>query len=345
MEVITIKSFKKTVCMLLVLFLIIYLTLNSIYDKDTFNTMIHGFKDLNIYYIGIATLLMVICFLLYGYYYTYTFKIFNVDVKLPKGVFYAMVEFYFSGITPSATGGQPVQMYYMTKDKIPIKNSYIALIVNTLYFKIAIIFLGILVLIFKNNIITSFKPVHIGFIYFGLICDFLFCILLLLFLFNRKLIKKCLEWIFKFFRILNVFKKYTEKNIDDILGDYQEDINKLVDNKWKMNNSLILVFILRVINFSIAYVVYKGLGLSGYSYLDLLAIQISVQLAIEMVPIPGGSYVSEKMFFYIFSIVFSTAFASLGMLLTRAFIFYIPIILFGIIIFIYNIVNKVKDFF
>ena len=152
-------------------------------------------------------------------------------------------------------------------------------------------------------------------------------------------------FIFKCFRKVKIFKKYTDKNIDDILGDYKEDINTLVSNKWKLSISLLIVFIIRIINFSIAYVVYRGLGLSGYSYFDLLAIQISVQLAIEMVPIPGGSYVSEKMFFYIFSIVFSTTFASLGMLLTRAFIFYIPIIVFGIIIFIYNIINKVKDFF
>jgi len=331
--------------MLLVLFLIIYLTLNSIYDKDTFITMMHGFKDLNIYYIGLALLLMVVCFIVYGYYYTYTFKLFNIDVKLLKGIFYSMVEFYFSGITPSSTGGQPVQMYYMTKDRIPIKNSYITLIVNTLLFKIVIIFLGILMLIFKNDLIMNFKSIHIGFIYLGLICDVLFSLLLLVFLFNRKLIKKCLTFIFKCFRKIKILKKYTDKNIDDILGDYKEDINILVSNKWKLSISLLIVFIIRIINFSIAYVVYRGLGLSGYSYFDLLAIQISVQLAIEMVPIPGGSYVSEKMFFYIFSIVFSTSFASLGMLLTRAFIFYIPIILFGIIIFIYNIINKVKDFF
>ena len=331
--------------MFLVLSLIIYLTLNSIYDKETFNTMIHGFKDLNIAYIFIALFLTCLYFIIYGYYYSYTFKVFNVDVKLPKGIFYAMVEFYFSGITPSATGGQPVQMYYMTKDKIPIKNSYITLLINTLYFKIAIILLFIFVLILKNDIILKFQPIHLGFLYFGLICDILFCILLLLLLFNRKLIKKCLELIFKFFKKLKVFKKYTDRDIDEILGDYKEDLNILTNNKAKMNYSLFLVFILRIINFSIAYVVYKGLGLSGYSYFDLLAIQISVQLAIEMVPIPGGSYVSEKMFFYIFSIVFSTAFASLGMLMTRAFLFYIPIVVLGIIIFIYNIINNIKDFF
>ena len=331
--------------MFLLLVLIILLTLNSIYDKNSFNTLIHGITNINVIYLSIGLLMMVIYFLLQGYYYKYTFNIFNVKTPYFKSVFYSLVEFYFSGITPSATGGQPVQLYYMTKDKIPIKNSYITLIINTLYFKIAIIVLGILVLIFNNNIIINFKPIHLGFLYFGLICDILFSILLLLFLFNQKLIRKCLTWIFKWFKKFNIFKKYTSKNIDEILDTYNGDIITLLSNKGRMLFSLFIVFILRIINFSIAYVVYRGLGLSGYSYLDLLAVQISVQLAIEMVPIPGGSYVSEKMFYYIFSIIFVGGFASLGMLITRAIIFYIPILVTGLIIFIYNIVYKVRDFF
>lgn len=29
---------------------------------------------------------------------------------------YSFIGFFYSGITPSATGGQPVQLYYMSKD-------------------------------------------------------------------------------------------------------------------------------------------------------------------------------------------------------------------------------------
>jgi len=344
-EVITIKSFKKNLIMFFVLILIILLTLNSIYDKESLRLIITGFPKIKFEYVCIGFTLMVLYYVLYGYYFSYTFKLFNIKVPLFKGVFYGLVEFYFSGITPSATGGQPVQMYYMSKDKIPIKNSYIALLINTMFFKIAIIVLGILCLLLKQNIIGYFKPIHMGFFYFGLICDILFCVLLCLFLFHSGLIKKTLKWIFKFFKKFNIFKKYTDKDVDEIIVDYKSDLKVLLSNKTKFLYSLFLVFLVRIIYFSIAYIVYRGLGLSGYSYFDMLAIQISVQMAIEMVPIPGGSYVSEKMFFYIFSIVFLTEFASLGMLLTRAFIFYIPIIVTGLIIFVYNIVHKVRDFF
>lgn len=339
------KSFKKNLIMFLVLALIIVLTLYSIYDKESLRLIITGFPKIKIEYICIGFALMILYYCLYGYYFTYTFKLFGIKVPVLKGIFYGLVEFYFSGITPSATGGQPVQMYYMSKDNIPIKNSYIALLINTMFFKIAIIVLGLLALFFKQDIIVYFKPIHMDFFYFGLVCDVLFCILLGMFLFNSALIKRTLSWIFKFFKKFHIFKKYTDKDIDEIIVDYKEDLNVLLSNKFKFIYSLLLVFVVRIIYFSIAYVVYKGLGLSGYSYLDMLAIQVSVQMAIEMVPIPGGSYVSERMFFYIFSIVFLTEFASLGMLLTRAFIFYIPIVVTGIIIFIYNIVYKVRDFF
>ena len=331
--------------MFLVLVLIIGLTLNSIYDKESLKLIITGFPKIQFNYICLGFGLMFAYYLLYGYYFTYTFSLWGIKVPFFKGVFYGLVEFYFSGITPSATGGQPVQMYYMSKDKIPIKNSYIALLINTMFFKIAIIVLGIVMLFTKQNIIGLFKTIHMDFFYFGLICDVLFCLLLAMFLFNSALIKRTLKWIFKFFKKFHIFKKYTDKDVDEIVGDYKEDLTLILTNKYKLLFSLILVFIVRIIYFSIAYVVYRGLGLSGYSYFDMLAIQVSVQMAIEMVPIPGGSFVSEKMFFYIFSIVFLTEFASLGMLLTRAFIFYIPIIVTGIIIFIYNIVNKVRDFF
>ena len=37
-----------------------------------------------------------------------------------KSFCYACIDIYFCGITPSATGGQPVLAYYMSKDDVSI---------------------------------------------------------------------------------------------------------------------------------------------------------------------------------------------------------------------------------
>ena len=49
---------------------------------------------------------------------------------------YSCIEFYFSAITPSSTGGQPAQIYYMAKDGIPIAKSTMALLLNTVVLEI-----------------------------------------------------------------------------------------------------------------------------------------------------------------------------------------------------------------
>ena len=91
--------------------------------------------------------------------------------------------------------------------------------------------------------------------------------------------------------------------------------------------------------FSIAYVVYRSLGFGAYSYFDLLTIQISVQLAIEVMPLPGGAWLSENMIYSMFVLIFANKYADVGMLLTRTFSFYIPILISGFVV-LMNILFK-----
>ena len=93
--------------------------------------------------------------------------------------------------------------------------------------------------------------------------------------------------------------------------------------------------------FSIAYLVYRALGFNSYNYLDLLCVQVTVQLAVEMLPIPGGSLLSEMMFYNMFTLIFLSKNADTGMLLTRTFSFYIPILVSGLIILSYSVYDRV----
>ena len=71
-------------------------------------------------------------------------------------------------------------------------------------------------------------------------------------------------------------------------------------------------------------------------------LQVSVQVAIEALPLPGGAGLSEGMLHNLFVMLFASKLADVGMLLTRTFSFYIPLIVSGIIILIYNIIVKQK---
>ena len=59
-----------------------------------------------------------------------TLKALNEKSTFLKNVKYALIGFFFSSITPAASGGQPMQIYYMYKDKISVANSTLTLLIN-----------------------------------------------------------------------------------------------------------------------------------------------------------------------------------------------------------------------
>ena len=337
------KSKKKYVLMFLFFVLIIFLTFYSIFDHDSLPSIINNIKKINIIYIIICLIIVFLYFLLQGIYMKSILKSLRKKISLKKGMFYSLVEFYFSGITPSSTGGQPVQLYYMTKDKIPMRKGYITLMLNTIYFKLIILILGLIVLLFKNTYILNHSIVYIIFFILGFVVDTLVVVGCFLLLFKQNIIKKILKFILKIcskFKFLS--KKTKDFNVTSILNKYKDELKFINNNKKIVILNFLLTFIQRLLLFSIAYIIYKSLGFNKYSYFDLLAIQVTVQVAIEALPLPGGAGLSEKMFHDIFITVFGISFADIGMLLTRTFSFYIPLLVSGIIILINMFISKKK---
>ena len=81
-----------------------FLTFNSIYSKDSLEVIAESLKNINVFYILICVLIIFIYFILQGIYMKVILKTLDYRIPLRKGIFYSMVEFYFSGITPSSTG-------------------------------------------------------------------------------------------------------------------------------------------------------------------------------------------------------------------------------------------------
>lgn len=268
-------------------------------------------------------------------------KTLKIKIPLKKGIFYSLVEFYFSGITPSSTGGQPVQLYYMTKDKIPVRKSYITLLLNTIYFKLVLLILGILALILKPQYIFNYSGIYQIFFVLGFIVDIVMIIFCYMLIFKQKYIKGIINWVIKLSDKTKILKSKTEKlDINELLRDYKEELKCLKNKKSSIIKAFILTFIQRLTLFSVAYIIYRSLGFNSFTYLDLLMIQVCVGVASESLPLPGGTGLSEKTLQTIFITIFGVTSADLGMLLTRTFSFYIPLIVSGLIILAVVIIKK-----
>lgn len=270
-------------------------------------------------------------------------KALNHKISIIKGVFYSLVEFFFSGITPSSTGGQPVQLYYMTKDKIPMRKSYVTLLLNTIYFKLILLILGVGVLFFHSSYVINSSFIYRLFFILGFTIDLAVVIFGFMLLYKTKWIKKIYLSLVYFANKLEIKKKKIDKKeIDAVLKKYKDEIVFVKTHKMVVFITFLITFIQRIVLFSIIYVIYISLGFNKLSYFDLLAIQIIVQITIESVPLPGGVGVSEGMLHGLFVMIFASKMADVGMLLTRTFTFYIPLILSGFILLLEYIYRKCK---
>lgn len=283
---------------------------------------------------------MIIYFICQGIYTKYILKTLNKKVTLSKATFYSIVEFFFSGITPSSTGGQPIQLYYMKKDNIPLRKSYITLILNTVFFKLILLILGGIVLLFNNTYLINTNTIYKVFFILGILVDVIMISLGLLLVFKKELTTKLYN------KIMSIYNKLTRKkkeiDINRVMKKYEEEIDYIKTHKKNVIIAFLITFIQRMSMFSIIYVVYRALGYNSYDYITLVSLQISVQVAMEAVPFPGGVGVSEGMLHNLFVTLFSIKLADVGMLLTRTFTFYIPLIGSGLIILIDFIKNRIK---
>ncbi len=333
---------KKYIVMLLFSILVIFLTFYSLYDHDSFQIMLDNITNIPAYYILILLLVLFVYFLLQSLYTKIVLKSLKQKITMKKAFFYSFVEFYFSGITPSSTGGQPVQFYYMTKDKIPIRRTYITLLLNTIYFKLIILVLGIIVLIFNNKYIFSSSIIYSTFFMIGLIVDIIIVFLGFLLLFKQNVVQKMFRGVKKFGSKIPVFKNRLERvNIEDTLSKYKDEVKYMKNNKGQVALTFFITLVQRLILFSTAYIVYRALGFNDCSYIEMLVIQITLQVTIEAFPLPGGTGISEHMLHDIFRGLYGVLMADAAMVLTRMFTFYIPLIFSGIVILIYSIKNKI----
>ena len=80
------------------------------------------------------------------------------SVSRSSEIRYAMAGFFFSSITPSASGGQPMQLYFMYKDCLPLSHSSLALLTELTSFQAAAAALALAGLVASCSRVPGLPP-------------------------------------------------------------------------------------------------------------------------------------------------------------------------------------------
>lgn len=265
--------------------------------------------------------------------------------SLLRCICYTFIGFFYSGITPSASGGQPMQLYYMKKDGNRLSNSSVVLLTIALTYKLVLVLFGIMMLLFWREPLQNYLGHYFKLYLLGFTLNILLVIFLILVMVLPQLIKgiiKKLESFFVYIRIL----KYSEKRIkkiDRFIDGYHDAVLFFATHKRKILVVLLLTFVQRICIHLLTVTVYHGFSLSGTGAWTIILLHVSIYLAVDMLPIPGAQGITEVMYKGIFTGIFTEGLVKPAMCVTRGISFYFLLLVGMLVIIVDHIVDYCKN--
>jgi hypothetical protein len=248
---------------------------------------------------------------------------YGIKLKKRTCFLFSSVGFFFSCVTPSASGGQPMQIYFMKKEKIPVPVATVILMIVTITYKLVLVVIGLGIILFARDFLRLYLGEVLFIFYLGLGLN-IFCVsFMMLLVFHPSLAKQIMLKglaILEKLHLLRHRKERTRK-LEDSMDMYNATASYMRGHRWMMVRVFLVTFLQRTALFAVTCFVYRSFGLIGTPWTVILTLQAVISVSVDMLPLPGGMGISETLFLSIFRPVFGTLLLP-GMVLSRGLGYY-----------------------
>lgn len=318
------ESKRKLFLQLLFLFAVMGITMICVFRGEDLSQVLCYIRQADPVYLVPAVLLVLL--FIWGESSIIQLMLRSFGERIPAGrcYLYSCIGFFFSCITPSATGGQPAQIYYMKKDRIPVPVSTVILMIVTILYKMVLVVIGSGVMLLRVfGRMERIIPVE-GWCLLGLALN-IGCVTLMCFLvFHPSLARRMLLALLGLAERLHLMKRKPERreHLQEAMELYQETAGYLKQHGRVVLLSFVITLLQRITLFFVTSLTYLAFGLRGESLLELLILQAMISVAVDMLPLPGGMGISEKLFLTLFLPVFGAELTLPAMLVSRGISYY-----------------------
>ena len=238
---------------------------------------------------------------------------------------------YYSGITPSASGGQPMQIYRMHRRSIPVAVATSATVMHFIAYQIMITVLA-----------TVFGALHWRYIYEHL--GRYWFILLVGYLINafsgvgvmmlsctRRPVRFVLKWLVRAGEKLHLVKnpQAAHDKLTRTHDSFYDSMRVMLHHKRVLVEQAVVCGLEAVALMSVLYFVYRALGFEGYRWSFMVAMSFMELISAAYAPMPGASGARESVFTLYFGQIFRGSYRLVALLIWRFITYYILIIVVG----------------
>lgn len=235
---------------------------------------------------------------------------------------YSAAGFFFSSITPSSSGGQPAQLVLMHRDGIDMHRGILALILELVSFQTSMVLISsVSFALFHSSICRESALLYAA----GITLNVSVLAFLAVLVFSEKS-RRRIAGIAVFFS-----GKHRIKTLKWI-ARYNMSVMLLKGRKTVLLRMIAVSCIQLISLFSVTYIVYHALGMSGEEYFLLTGLQSIVFASVSALPLPGGAGAAEGGFALMFYDVFPADSMGAAIILTRIMTFIVPVLFTGTVL-------------
>ena len=277
---------------------------------------------------------------------------------------YAMAGFFFSSITPSASGGQPMQLYFMHKDRLPLSHSSLALLTELTSFQAAAATLALAGLVCQRGSVLAAGSnagastaagagpgaglagfgagpgaglaavdgtVTTAILAAGVFISTAVLVFLLFMIFSPSAARIAIS------PVLWLTDKINPQNAATVrtrllrgICEYHRASAYITKNPRAMARIFFTSLLQLVAYFSITFCICRSLGITGIYWAEVTLCQAALYVAVSTLPLPGAVGVTEGGFAVIFASLIPPELMGVAIILSRFISFALPLVASGI---------------
>ena len=262
----------------------------------------------------------------------------TLQVKFKVAFNTSFIGFFFNNITPSSSGGQPMQMYYLKKLSIPMSYTSVVFIALAIFYNLSMLFYCACVSVFRSGYLQE----NLGYVSYLLPLGYLLYIVtttfLLLLFFNPKIIVAALRFVLGMLMRKKLIKN--PRNLVRKLLHFSKRYiaSSLSFNKnWRLLLELMALHLVQMaaytaVPFFACMALRAGNTQNCWQLLeDSFSMQAVLNIAASLVPSPGAVGLTEGGFLQLFGNIVPDKQLIPALLLTRVINLYVFLLIAAVI--------------
>lgn len=277
-------------------------------------------------------LLCVACWALYVLFNALTMyhflRVQGYPIKLGQNLHAAMTGIYYCNVTPGATGGQPMEMYALSKYGVPVGVSGSGMAVKFVVFQTVLLITGAVLWVWHADFVREYAQSSWWFILLGYLANFFTIGMVILMAISRKAVRwviaKC---------ILIGCKLHLCKDPDASRMKWENHCVSFLDSVQLMIRRPRDLVIQCLIAFGhlmslmlVILAVYHALGLQAVSNMQLITMGVLLYIGASYTPLPGASGAQEAGFAVMFRGIFPDALLFVALMIWRFCTYYLSVL-------------------